>query len=312
MSFKADMSVAFFFISGIAGLLLSGAMLILLIGLTQPFRKLSAAAAEISSGDYNKRVNMRGNDEIAEFARSFNMMADSVQKHILELICLSESRERFVNNLSHELRTPIAAISGYAELLKVGNINEDERERSLDYIIEQSGRVLIMSHTLMELAQTSGAAIQKQPLRLEHIIENIALTYADRFRKKAIAFRTELQPVNIYGDAALIESLVQNLIENAVKASKHGGVVATGAYPNEEHGECVLWVSDEGCGMVPEEISKVAEPFYRIDKARSRHDGGAGLGLALCARICDVHGAKLDIISELGKGTTVKIYFTTS
>jgi signal transduction histidine kinase len=306
--FKAGMTSAFLLISSISSALLGGILLFLLVGLTRPFRKLSAAAAEISGGDYSKRVRITSHDEIADFANSFNLMADNIQKHVAELTRQNEIRQRFAGNLSHELRTPITAIAGYAELLKIGSISDAERARSLDYISEQSHRLKRMSSKLMELMQLDGNEHQNQPLSFAKITASAGLTCAKQIRDKEINFQTDFHVDGINGDAVLIESLLQNLIENAVKASNSGGIVSVGSSIRESGG-CMLWVRDNGHGMAAEEVVKVVEPFYRVDKARTGQNGGAGLGLALCARICEIHGAKMEIISESGVATTVEITF---
>jgi signal transduction histidine kinase len=236
-------------------------------------------------------------------------MAGSIQSRIAELTRLNESREQFINNLSHELRTPITAVAGYAELLKIGSISDEERERSIGYIADQIRRIQQMSQKLMALTQIPFCAIQKQWVSLESAAANAAMTCAEQLNKKVIGLNMDLQAVNAYGDAVLIESLLQNLLENAVKASQQGGVVTISSRLIEESGDCVLWVADNGRGMASEEIAKVTEPFYRIDKARARKDGGAGLGLALCAKICDVHSAKMEIFSEPEKGAAIEITF---
>jgi two-component system phosphate regulon sensor histidine kinase PhoR len=154
-----------------------------------------------------------------------------------------------------------------------------------------------------------GGEHQNQPISLAKITASAGLTCAKQIRDKEISFQTDFQVDGINGDAVLIESLLQNLIENAAKASNPGGVVTVGSSANESGG-CILWVRDNGRGMAAEEVARVVEPFYRVDKARTGQDGGAGLGLALCARICEIHGAKMEIISELDVATTVQITFS--
>lgn len=287
--------------------ILSGILLFLLVGLTRPFRKLNAAAAEISNGNYDRRVDIHSRDEIGEFAASFNVMADSVETKITEMTAVNEMKEAFINNLSHEMRTPITAILGYAELLSIGNCSEEEKTAAIDYIIAQGGRMRSMSEKLMNLADLSGNPAAKQLVQWETVLSSASLTCAPLQREKGIRLVTQIDAPFVMGDTALLESLVQNLLENAMKALQTGGFVKLRTYL--ESG-VVLEIADDGKGMDEKEIANITEPFYRVDKSRSRAEGGVGLGLSICMRICEAHGAVMRFQSEPGKGTTVKVIFT--
>ncbi|MDR1538495.1 MAG: HAMP domain-containing histidine kinase [Clostridiales bacterium] len=308
--FKAKIIESFVTIGVVVSLILSVAMLLMLVGLTVPFRKLNAAAAEISAGNYSKRAAVKSRDEVGDFARSFDAMTDSIETHIAELSRMTESKQNFIDNLAHEMRTPITAIVGYAELLKYADCSEVERETAVDHIISQSGRIQNLSSKLLDLAYMGSASIPLLPVKLEDLLAGAQAALKHRLREKNIDLRVESQPTAIInGDAELLTSLLVNLIDNAVNASSEGSTVEI--YASREAGRVLIEVADHGKGMEPSEAVKIVEPFYRIDSSRSRSGGGTGLGLALCARICEMHGASLDICSEPGKGATVKILFTT-
>jgi signal transduction histidine kinase len=307
LRFKNDMARGFILISVIISLTLSGALLFLLVRLTRPFRELSAAALSIAQGEYGNRAPARGNDEVGQFARSFNLMAHKVQEHIDMLSQMGESRERFINDLAHEMRTPITAISGYAELLKIGNITEAEREKSIDYIIGQSRRMKNMACKLSDLSRMSQGNIEKKPLDVASLVSSAAATCQAQLDMKRIALRKDIGGASIAGDAELIESLLQNLIDNAAKYSEDGGRIDIRAY--SEGGEALIVIADRGKGMEEAEIPKITEPFYRVGKSRSRAGGGVGLGLAICARICELHGARLEIKTKPGAGTKIILHF---
>ena len=307
--YRAEMTRVFIWLSIAISLALAVTLLIFIVGLTNPLRKLSATALSIANGRYEIRAPMRGNDEVGQFSRSFNMMADKVQEHIGLLTSMSESKERFINDLAHELRTPITAVAGYAELLKIGNMRADEFDKSVSYIIKQSKRIRDISLKLTDLAYMRDENIERLPVDMGSVIANAQATCQAQMDGKRISLSTDIGDVRITGDACLLESLLQNLIENAVKYSGEGGRICIAAYP--ENGGAVLTVTDDGIGMDADDIERITEPFYRADKSRSRAAGGVGLGLALCARICKAHDAKLEIDSVPGSGTAVKIYFTT-
>ena len=309
LNFKNNMTHGFILISVVISAVLSILLLLMLVRLTRPFRELNAAALSIAQGDFGNRAPTLGKDEIGEFSNSFNMMADKVQEHIQTLSLMSESREQFINNLAHEMRTPITAILGYAELIKIGNLTEEEREKSVDYIIRQSQRIQNMSTKLADLARISHGNIEKKSIDLAGIVLDAQKTCQSQLDDKRITLNMDINAVDITGDRELMESLIQNLLENAAKYSIDGGKIDIRIY--SENGETIISVTDYGKGMEESEISKITEPFYRVDKSRSRTDGGIGLGLALCSRICELHNARLEIKSAPMAGTEIKIHFTT-
>jgi signal transduction histidine kinase len=284
-------------------------ILILLIFLTKPFRTLNSVAKQISMGHYDKRVNISSHDEIGDFAKSFNAMADHIQDHIEELSQMSESKQRFINNLAHEIRTPITAVLGYAELLKYANCNDEEKIIALDHIISQSNRIQNMVYKLMDLAYMSSNNIVIRPLNIVDLIEESLSALDFRIQEKHIIVEKHLQPLTINGDKELLESLVVNLLDNAIKASYDGGIIKIRIYSGESG--AFIEITDNGKGIEKTNIDKLTEPFYRADKSRNRNEGGVGLGLSICAKICELHKAQLKFLSEVGKGTTVTIGFTT-
>ena len=309
VDFKASVISAFTTVGVIISLILAGIMLFMLIGLTKPFRKLNATAEEISKGNYDKRVVIESRDEIGEFAGSFNLMADHIGKHIVELSRMTESKQSFIDNLAHEIRTPITAIIGYGELLQYANCNEDERQAAIRHIINQGKRIQNMSFKLLNLSYLGGSDIKLYPVKLEDIIVNALAVERNNLASKNINVNVKFEPATICGDDELLESLFINLLDNAIAASEDETDIEICVSVVSD--ETSVEISDHGKGIEAEEISLIIEPFYRADKSRSGKENHAGLGLSLCARICEIHKAKFEICSELGQGTTVKILFTT-
>lgn len=299
-------------------LLLSGAVLtaLLAIGLyfllrrlSKPIENMDEATGRIANGDYSGRVLIQGKDEIAALARNFNSMADEIERKIYELQTTAEQKQRFIDNLAHELRTPLTAIRGYAEYLKNANINEDDRITSIDYIVSEAVRIDEMTNKLLDLALLRNNVFESVSIDLSELFNTVSDKLSPKLLEKNIQLDVKCKPDNINGDRILLESLFTNLLDNAIKASNIGNSIKIcGTIDN---GNYVITIQDFGKGMSAEHISKLTEPFYRIDKARSRSEGGAGLGLALCEQIAELHKAKLKFSSEIEKGTTVKITFTT-
>ena len=309
LDYRTNMIRVFIMVSVAIGLILAVVLLFMLLRLTSPLRRLNEVALSIAEGDYDKRAPVRGNDEVGQFAKSFNLMADKVHNHVDELTQMSESKELFINNLAHEIRTPITTIMGYTELLKIGNISAEEHTKAIDFITAQSRRIQEMSAKLSDLAHMSHGNVEMAPVDIAYVVESALASCNDKMASKHITINRDISDVNIIGDDILLESLIQNLIENATKYSDYGGEISIKAYT--ENGDSVVVISDCGKGIEASKIAKITEPFYRVEKSRSRADGGAGLGLALCSRICEIHNARLIIESKPGAGTKISVYFTT-
>ncbi|MDR2569767.1 MAG: HAMP domain-containing histidine kinase [Oscillospiraceae bacterium] len=301
----------FLIISGMAlAVLLATMLYFILRHLSRPIEKLDEATRRISGGDYSMRVPVFGKDELAAFAWSFNSMADEIETKIHELQSTAEQKQRFIDNLAHELRTPLTTIRGYAEYLKNANINEDDRIESLDFIISESVRVAAMANKLLDIALLRNNTLEIAEVNVPELFNALAQKLYPKLSEKRIKLETSGEQDIIIGDWDLLETLLYNLLDNAIKTSDEGAAVYLSCLT--EKTQCIIEVKDFGKGMPEEHISKLTEPFYRVDKARSHLEGGAGLGLALCEQIVELHGADLEFYSEVGKGTTVRIIFYNS
>lgn len=299
----------------VAGSISSGmlALCLLLVvnRLFRPLGQISEASRKIAQGNYGDRLPDSGKDELAEMARSFNHMAEEVQLQVEQLQQAAEQKQQFMDNFAHELRTPLTAVYGYAKLLQGGAVNSRDQEKAVDHILRESERIKSLSEQLLELAVLHGSEIEREQIPVAELFRTVADTIAFKAGVKGISVVTMIQEGcdSVYGNRGLLESLLLNFLDNAVKASADGSVVELTA-AREEKG-LALSVRDYGHGMSQEQLSRVREPFYRVDKARSRRDGGAGLGLAICGQIAEVQGAELSLWSAPGQGVTAKAVFTT-
>ena len=237
-------------------------------------------------------------------------MAEEIQSQMKELIASAESKQQFIDNFSHELRTPLAAIYGYAEYIQKAALTEDDRQTAVDFIMLESKRIQTMAYQLLDLANLKNERITLEEQKTSELFESVRQTLHNRIIKEDIQidFITDFDIVS--GDACLLQSLLENLIDNAIKACGTGGQIKVHAAI--EAGNKVITVQDNGKGMDAKDLRHITEPFYRADKSRSRKDGSAGLGLAICNQIALCHGAELTFFSRPGAGTTAKINFTTS
>ena len=299
---------AMMLLGGLLSLALAVLLLLLLGRLFWPLSEITRLSRRIACGDYADRLPEQGRDETAMMARSFNHMASQIEGKVTELAAAAESRQRFIDNLAHELRTPLTAIYGYAQYLRSAALGEEETRFALDAILSESRRIQVMAGQLMELSGLRGGEIGMERQDLEKIVEALRSTLAQRLWERGIVLKVSLEVKTVTGDHFLLQSLLLNLIDNALKASGDNSAVAVTSY---RQGGCpVIAVTDWGKGMEPQELERITQPYYRVDKARSRKDGGAGLGLAICLQIAQRHHARLVFRSAPGRGTTALVIFT--
>ncbi len=298
----------YFVLAGVMiSILLSVVLYIILRKLTKPILELNIATKEISEGNYKKRVMVKGQDELAMLATYFNIMSEKIQQNIESLKEETEKKQRLVDNLAHELRTPLTAISGYAEYMQMANLDEEERYQAVSYIRSETKRLEKLSQVLLLLADVRETNLPMECVSLDKVIHSTRRRFMPKLQEKNIAFSYELSDARIYGNHELLEILISNLIENAICASKAEGKIEIASY--EEKQGLVLTIRDYGIGMAQEDLLHIMEPFYRVDKARSRKHGGVGLGAALCKQIVLKHQATIHYESKVEEGTRVRLVF---
>lgn len=287
-------------VSLVLALILTGSITLILKKILSPFYRLRDAANVIADGNYEERVVCMSTDEVGEVAESFNRMADRVQEHVYALSEANEKQRQLLGALSHELKTPMTAIQGYAELLQKVELPPARRTNALAYIEEECKRLSRLSVKMLQIVELSGEEkIERQTILLADLFEKAEKITRHRLLAKHLSLKTEREVSKMEGDGDLLLSFITNLIENAVRASREGSTIWLAATQKG------IFVRDEGCGIPEEEIRRIAEPFYMVDKSRSRKEGGAGLGLALCSQIARLHGGTLTIESTPGKGSTI-------
>lgn len=299
-----------FLVGFILSCLLALALLVLLNQIFRPLAQISKTSRNIATGAYETRLPVSGSDELSEMAKSFNYMAEEIQNQMTDLIDTAKKKQQFIDNFAHELRTPLTAIYGYAEYLQKAIMTEDDRLSALDYIMSESRRLQTIAYELMELANLKNNEISWEKQKVSDLFESVKQTLHLKIIEKKIDIDFICEIDNILGDACLLKSLLVNLIDNAIKACNLGGHIVIRATIEDD--KKIINIQDNGKGMTSEVLSQITEPFYRAEKSRNRSDGGAGLGLAISKQIVLCHNANIDFTSSLGKGTTVKITFTTS
>ena len=273
--------------------------------LTTPIRSLGRVATQLAQGDYSPRAKVLGGDEIGELAESFNHMADAVEKNVQELEDAARRQEDFTASFVHELKTPLTSIIGYADMLRSGNLPEDMRFKAASYIFSEGKRLENLSLALMSLLVVGHSAADARPVNMRRLCQEAARICQPAMRAKGLTLSVRAEEGFLRGDAALLQTLLQNLLDNARKATDSGGQVVLAGRKDKEGYR--ITVADQGRGIPEGELNKITEPFYMVDKSRSRAEGGAGLGLALCKQIAALHGGELRFESREGRGTTVTV-----
>ena len=267
--------------------------------LTRPLAVLTEAGQQIAAGDYARRTALHTGDEIETLSRSFDTMADAVQDKIAELEADVQRREDFVGAFTHELKTPMTSIIGYADVLRTMQTDPEEQREAAQAIVQEGRRLETLSYKLLALLGLNEEKIELGPVPLGDLWPRLHAACPE------VCLRTPQTAPTVCGDADLLLDLLCNLVQNAARASAPGAPVLV--LCGQSADAVILTVADRGCGIPPELISRVTEPFYMVDKSRARRQGGSGLGLALCQRIAAVHGSTLQIESEVGRGTRVSV-----
>ncbi len=280
-------------VAGLAAVLLTAGLSRRILG---PVSTLTAAARRMEGGDLSQRVEVQSNDEIGELARAFNAMADGLTR-------LEGLRRSMVSDVAHELRTPLSNIRGYLEALQDG-IVEPKRE-VIDSLHEEAMLLnrLVDDLQKLALAEAGQLRLKRQPVAPGDLVNRATDAARAQAAAKGIALRADLPddlPL-VDADPQRIGQVLGNLLSNALTHTPSGGQVVVAAQARES--EVELSVSDSGEGISPEHLPYIFERFYRADKSRSRATGGTGLGLAIARQLVEAHGGRIEVESEVGRGT---------
>ncbi len=273
-------------------------MFLICTWLTKPIRLLTRATKKMAEGDYSYRARHISNDELGQLTRGFNSMANVLEDTIGELQEAVRSREDFIAAFAHELKTPLTSIIGYADLLRSRKLDEEKHFLCSNYIYTEGKRLESMSFRLLDIIVTKREKIELQPVSVEVLFRYLKDMFEENVEQR---LEISFDPGTIYAEVNLLKSVLLNLVDNACKASAAGAAVEISGR-SLENGYS-FQVRDFGVGIPEEELKKVTEAFYMVDKSRSRSKNGAGLGLALCVEVLRLHHSTLEIESRVGEGT---------
>jgi len=255
----------------------------------------------IASGDFNVLVKTNELDP-------FNEVADNVNRMAKELGSLEKLRQDFISDVSHEIQSPLTSISGFATLLKKGNLSESQISHYANIIETESKRLSKLSENLLRLSnlESEDNNLNLKKYQINKQIESILLMLEPQWSAKNITLDVSLDETIVCGDEDLLSQVFINLLNNAIKFTPANGNIGVSLSGDENGIECKI--SDTGMGISSQDQPRIFERFYKADKSRDRSLGGNGLGLSIVKKIIDLHGGKISLISEIGKGTEFTVW----
>ncbi|MEW6276141.1 MAG: ATP-binding protein [Bacillota bacterium] len=270
--------------------------------ITRPVTSMGQAAERVAAGDYSQEVVVRGSDEIAQLARSFNIMQERLRE-------TERMRQELIADISHELRTPLTTIRGFVQAMLDGVVKPAEQPQYLSLVLDETTRLAGLVSDLLELARIQAGAVR---LRIDLIdvpalLEEAADSFRLRAAEKGISLRTSVQPaVTVRADYDRLKQVILNLLSNAIRYTPPGGTVSLSATCDSS--AVTFSVVDTGPGVPEEELTRIFEKFHRLDKSRDSVTGGTGLGLSIARQLVMLHGGSINAQNRAG-GTGLAVSF---
>jgi len=270
--------------------------------ISKPLVAMRNAVRKLTRNDYNFSLPISARDEIGELNQSIMELSGELKHYRTE-------REEFLAEISHELRTPITYIRGYADVLQQTSVKDEDRRKYLRFIREAADRLHRLIGDLYDMSKLDQVKVQidKQEMDLVPFIRQMREEQMERFMEKGIDLQDDLPstPVRVQADRNRLAQVIMNLLENARKYTPEGGSVRIRL--SKEQREALIRIQDTGIGIPDSELPHIWRRFYRVEKSRSRDYGGAGLGLSIAKRIIELHDGTITVNSKEGIGTTFLI-----
>lgn len=275
--------------------------------ITSNISQLISVTKEISDGNYHIKTGIKSHDEIGELANNFDLMSQEIKTKVSGLNKEVLKTQKLFSNLTHEIKTPLTSVIGYADLLRQKDYDQELFDKGLSHIYMEGKRMSKLSAKLIQIIDLNKSSLNKNYHNLASLIKECIEINQHKTYGKDIEFSTDFDEAEILVDKEVIKNVLVNVIDNAIKASFDKSMISITAKQLEKG--TIILVEDFGKGMSTEEIGYIFEPFYKIDK--SRGGDGLGLGLSLSKDIMTMHDGTIEVSSTLNKGTQVKLIFTT-
>ena len=261
----------------------------------KPIKQLNEATQKVAAGDFEIQLETQREDEIGELTKNFNVMVKDLSR--IEIL-----QKDFINNMSHEMKTPISSIKGFAQLLEEADLTEEEKKEYMEIIVEESDRLLNISSNILKLSklQNKEKLNNKKDVNISEQIKKVILLLDNKRAEKQIEINYDLPDTVINGDEELLHQVWMNLLDNAIKFTNNNGHIHITIKNKEE--KAIISIQDDGIGMTEAEKRKAFERFYQVDESHGSE--GSGLGLSIVKRIITLSDGEIRIESKKGKGTT--------
>ena len=264
-----------------------------------PFVDMNHIVQCYSKGDFSQRIPVQGRDEASQLGKSFNEMADQLKN-------LEVTRQSFVANVSHELRSPLTSMKGFLEAMMDGTIPPEEHENYIGIVLSETRRMTAMVNDLLDLARIESGIItvNYEVFDINELIRRTLITFEARISEKRMELdvRFSTEQAYVYADSNQISQVLRNLIDNAIKYSPEGRTLVVSTYALRK--EVYVTIRDTGMGIPAEDVPHIFDRFYKVEKAHTPSPQvGSGLGLAIVKKIIEAHGQSITVKSARGKGT---------
>ncbi len=307
-----DLSDTVKIISGESALIL-GLGILLSLGLSymvsrwiaRPLYDMNKAALALARGNFKQRIKVRDNSELGQLSQTFNMMVEELEKY-------ENTRESFVGNVSHELRSPITAIQGFVQGMLDGTIDESERRQYLEIVLGESRRMNALIRDLLDLVKIESGQfpLKKSAWDINELIRRTLINYLNKIEDKKIELAVNLPdtPSKVLADYDRIAQVFTNLLDNAVKFCNEGGSIKIWTY--EAEGKLHVSIANTGQTIPKEDLRYIFDRFFKVDKSHNRKTPGTGIGLSIVREIINLHNEKIWVNSKPGTGTVFTFTLT--
>ncbi|MEJ2543924.1 MAG: HAMP domain-containing sensor histidine kinase [Calditrichaceae bacterium] len=285
----------------------AGTGLVLFFLMTKRLHRMTGIVHKFKQGKYKQRIPIKSEDEVGELAIAFNNMADTIEKNLMDLKKNDDLRRELIANISHDLRSPLSSIQGYIEtiLMKEKNLSNDDRKNYLETILKNVINLNRLVHELFELSKLD--AMETKPVlesfSITELTQDVVLKFKPKAEEKKIDLISKI-PLKIpfvYADIGMIERVLSNLIDNALRYTSEKGKIKIDI--RTEDSDVIVSVADSGKGIPPKELPYIFDRFYKVDKSRAPSNSGSGLGLAIAKKMINAHDSDILVKSDIDSGT---------
>jgi signal transduction histidine kinase len=290
--------------SGVMSIFIGIGVALIVSNLTvKPLKEMQKLAKRISQGDYSARIGLKSRDEIGELASSLNYMAE-------QLTDIENMRKKLVQNVSHDLRTPLTSIKGYLELLEDESFTEEEKLKSINTIQKEVERMetIVKEITRLSIIDGKNYQLDIEKLDLNSVVKESIPIISIEAEKKNIQIQIDSlqKEVFIMGDKEKVKEVIINLLDNAIKFTNEGFIKIS---TSQNKNYVSLIIEDTGIGIDPEDMPHIFERFYRGEKSRSKNSSGLGIGLAITKELVYMQNGKIEVESKKSKGSKFTVNF---